>query len=74
LPPHAEARVLKGGGGGGGEGGGRRREEEKEGGGGVFKSALERHAHTPSGVAGADLKSQAGGALSLKDSDQEERV
>jgi len=27
-----------------------------------FKNDLERHAHTPSGVAGADLKSQSGGA------------
>jgi len=28
-----------------------------------YKNDLERHAHTPSGVAGADLKSQSGGAL-----------
>jgi hypothetical protein len=28
-----------------------------------YKNDLERHAHTPSGVAGADLKSQPGGAL-----------
>jgi len=28
-----------------------------------YKDDLKRHAHTPSGVAGADLKSQAGGAL-----------
>jgi len=28
-----------------------------------YKNDLERHAHTPSGVAGGDLKSQAGGAL-----------
>ena len=28
-----------------------------------YKNDLERHAHTPSGVAGADLKSQLGGAL-----------
>jgi len=28
-----------------------------------YKNNLERHAHTPSGVAGADLKSQSGGAL-----------
>ena len=28
-----------------------------------YKNDLERRAHTPSGVAGADLKSQSGGAL-----------
>jgi hypothetical protein len=28
-----------------------------------YKNDLERHAHTPSGVASADLKSQTGGAL-----------
>jgi len=28
-----------------------------------YKNDLERHAHIPSGVAGADLKSQSGGAL-----------
>jgi len=28
-----------------------------------YKNDLERHAHTPSGVAGADLKSQSGGSL-----------
>jgi len=40
----------------------RRRKEEEE----LFnqnKNDLERHAHAPSGVAGADLKSQSPGAL-----------
>jgi len=31
-----------------------------------YKNDLERHTHTPSGVAGADLKSQSGGALSRR--------
>ena len=36
----------------------KRREEEEEEFFNHYKNDLERHAHTPSGVAGADLKSQ----------------
>ena len=39
------------------------KEEEEEEFFNHYKNDLERHAHTPSGVAGADLKSQSGGAL-----------
>ena len=56
------ARVgrLRGGGcgsvgGGGEEGGGDREEEEEEEFFNHYKNDLKRHAHTPSGVAGADL-------------------
>jgi len=38
-------------------------EEEEEGFFNHYKNVLKRHAHTPSGVAGADPKSQSGGAL-----------
>jgi hypothetical protein len=41
------------------------------------KNDLERQAHTPSGVAGADLKSQAGGARGrfiYREEEEEERV
>jgi len=41
----------------------RREEEEEEEFFNHYKNDLERHAHTPSGVAGTDLKSQSGGAL-----------
>ena len=43
--------------------GGRRQEEEEEEFFNHYKNDLKRHAHTLSGDAGADLKSQSGGAL-----------
>jgi hypothetical protein len=52
LQLETRERVQKGGGGG--------EEEEFFN---HYKHDLERHAHTPSGVAGAELKSQSGGAL-----------
>jgi len=43
-------------------GGGEDEDEDEEEFCNHYKNDLERHAHTPSGVAGADLNSQAGGA------------